>query len=145
MEKPEAKNYVESVLRTAPERTEIRLDKDSVDLLHGAMGIVTEAGELLDVLKKFIFYNKPVDFVNLLEEVGDLLWYVTFLSARLNINIEECMKMNSAKLKQRFPEKFNVEEAQVRDLEKERIVLESNTVSESVQNSQNNDSKNEIN
>lgn len=45
------------------------------DLQHAAMGMITEAGELIDAVKRQMIYGKDIDAVNLKEEVGDCLWY----------------------------------------------------------------------
>lgn len=47
-----------------------------LDLLHCATGLVTESAELVDAIKKHVFYGKPLDVVNIKEELGDLLWYI---------------------------------------------------------------------
>ena len=46
------------------------------DFQHSGYGLVTEVGELVDAYKRQRFYKKPLDKVNLLEEVGDTLWYL---------------------------------------------------------------------
>lgn len=45
------------------------------DLEHAAIGMMTEAGELLDCYKKLMVYGKELDLINLREEVGDCMWY----------------------------------------------------------------------
>ena len=50
--------------------------QDQDRILHGAIGMMTEAGEILDIFKKHIFYGKPVDVVHLKEEIGDFFWYL---------------------------------------------------------------------
>lgn len=57
------------------ERTLKSLGKE-LDLLHCATGLVTESAELVDAIKKHVFYGKPLDVVNIKEEIGDLLWYI---------------------------------------------------------------------
>jgi NTP pyrophosphatase (non-canonical NTP hydrolase) len=93
-------------------------------LLHGAIGIATEAGELLDALKKHIYYNKELDKVNISEEIGDVLWYAALLCNCLEIDMRDVMDTNIAKLKARYPEKFDEDKAENRNLKKERRVLE---------------------
>ena len=44
------------------------------DLVHAAMGLVTESGEFLDAIKKHMFYNKPLDKANLKEELDKCVW-----------------------------------------------------------------------
>lgn len=50
--------------------------QDQDRILHGAIGMMTEAGEILDIFKKHIFYGKPVDVAHLKEEIGDFFWYL---------------------------------------------------------------------
>lgn len=56
-------------------KTKAPTDSKELDFLHSAYGLVTETGELVDIFKKHIFYNKDLDLVNLKEEIGDLFWY----------------------------------------------------------------------
>lgn len=94
-------------------------------LLHYVLGVGTEAGELQDAVKRVIAYNKPLDNVNIKEEIGDVLWYLARLCALTNLTLEECMERNIEKLKARYGEKFTEHAALNRDLAKEREVLES--------------------
>lgn len=59
------------------------IDKGTeLNLRHASLGIRTELGELLDIFKKNLFYNKPIDMINFKEELGDLCWYPA-ISARI--------------------------------------------------------------
>jgi NTP pyrophosphatase (non-canonical NTP hydrolase) len=51
-------------------------DMKDGDLIHAAMGLVTEIGELVDNYKKCIFYKKDFNLVNFKEELGDIAWYL---------------------------------------------------------------------
>lgn len=93
-------------------------------LQHAIDGTVTESGEMVDALKKHRFYGKELDYVNLKEEAGDLLWYVAILIDELGTTFEEVMDINIDKLKARYPEKFTNERALNRDLDTERGILE---------------------
>lgn len=97
---------------------------NSVRGLHAAMGIATEAGELVDQFKKHIFYGKPLDRINLIEEVGDLMWYLALLADEYDFGFDQATKVNIDKLRARFPEKFADDQALYRNLDKEREVLE---------------------
>lgn len=92
--------------------------------LHSCLGLATEVGELTDVYKKFVFYGKPIDFTNVAEEIGDVMWYLAIICNDLEISFEEVQQKNIAKLRQRFPEKFTETDANVRDLQAERDILE---------------------
>lgn len=101
----------------------VNLDEQTGRLLHAGMGLCTEAGEFMDALKRFIYYGKPFDPVNLKEEAGDILWYVALLCNALEVDMQDVMDTNIAKLKARYGEKFSSERAVNRDLESEREVL----------------------
>jgi NTP pyrophosphatase (non-canonical NTP hydrolase) len=95
-----------------------------VRLLHAVVGMVTEAAEAIDVLKKFIYYGKPLDETNLREEVGDSSWYERILADELGSSHLGIMLQNVRKLRQRYPDKFTEHKATNRDLDAERQVLE---------------------
>lgn len=46
---------------------------------HAQVGILTETGELADAFKRHVIYGKPLDVTNLVEEVGDVFWYINLL------------------------------------------------------------------
>ena len=122
------KEYVENVLKTESvnhKAITLRLmPPETQRLLHGAMGVVTEAGELMDALKKQVFYGTEPDKVNIKEEIGDLFWYIGILCDTLNVTFEEIFETNIAKLKARYGDKFGETQALNRDLKKEREILE---------------------
>jgi NTP pyrophosphatase (non-canonical NTP hydrolase) len=70
--------------------------------LHMAAGVAGEAGELLDAIKKHVVYNKPLDRVNAVEELGDLEFYMEGLRQGLGITREETISANIAKLSIRY-------------------------------------------
>lgn len=45
-------------------------------MVHALLGLITEVGELTDSVKRHVVYLKPLDKVNLVEEVGDIFWYL---------------------------------------------------------------------
>lgn len=92
--------------------------------LHAAIGCATESGELLDAFKKSVFYGRPLDRTNVIEEVGDLMWYIALMADELEFTFEECMDANVRKLRSRYPEKFEQDLSLNRDLVAERSVLE---------------------
>ena len=96
----------------------------SPELLHGAIGLATEAGELLDAIKRALYYGGTLDKPNLVEELGDLEWYMAVIRDALGVDQEEVQRINIAKLRSRYPEKFTTEEAYNRDLDREREIVE---------------------
>jgi NTP pyrophosphatase (non-canonical NTP hydrolase) len=75
---------------------------DEMHLLHMLMGVCGEAGELLDAIKKAIIYRKPLDRVNVVEELGDLEFYMEGIRQGLNITREETLEANISKLSTRY-------------------------------------------
>ncbi|MDD5385366.1 MAG: nucleoside triphosphate pyrophosphohydrolase family protein [Gallionella sp.] len=67
-------------------------------LLHMVVGVSGEAGELLDAVKKVVIYRKPLDIVNVIEELGDLEFYMEGLRQGLGITREQCLAANIGKL-----------------------------------------------
>lgn len=121
------KEYLENIIKTESiDFLEIRkrMQADTVIRLdHASDGLCTEAGEFKDALKKFKFYGKELDGVNLIEELGDLMWYIGIACHALNTSLEEVMIRNIAKLKARYGDKFNEEGAINRNLSNERKIL----------------------
>lgn len=98
------KDYVNLAIRT--ESTTFNCSQGTQRLLHAAIGLSTEAGELIDALKKSIFYGRDLDLQNLREEMGDIMWYMAILSDALNYPLEQCQEDNINKLKKRYPDGF---------------------------------------
>lgn len=69
---------------------------------HMASCIESEAGELFDAVKKVVIYRKPWDRVNLVEELGDLEFYMEGLRQELGITRQETLDANIAKLSERY-------------------------------------------
>ena len=78
------------------------LTAEDAHALHMAVGISGEAGELLDAVKKAAIYRKPIDRENVIEEMGDLEFYMEGLRQGLDITREEVLAHNIAKLSKRY-------------------------------------------
>lgn len=100
-------------------------------LIHVALGLPTEAGELVDPIKKSLFYGKPFDVVNVKEEAGDMLWYLAVLFEELGTSFEKETDRVIAKLSHRYPDKYTNEKALHRDLPTERLILETESLGQS--------------
>lgn len=86
--------------------------------LHGALGVSSEAGEIADAVKKAIMYGRKLDKTNLIEEVGDMLWYLNLVLEAADATFTDAMEFNIAKLAKRYPDGFK--DVEVRDYEAER-------------------------
>lgn len=87
-------------------------NEDSVnpgELINGALGLTGEAGEVADMIKKYIFHRHNLDKEELVKELGDVCWYVALLSYVIGVPLEEILSTNIEKLKKRYPEGFSEE------------------------------------
>lgn len=91
--------------------------------IHGAIGYATEAGEMLEALKKALDTGK-VDAINVMEESGDGKWYLAVLAHVFGYEYGDDERRVIAKLRARFPDKFTAYDANNRDLAAERAILE---------------------
>lgn len=96
--------------------------RNNIRVTHHVLGLCTEAGELLDHVKRGIFYGKEADELRVLEEIGDLNWYMYLLLDAINestgkeYTMADIREMNIEKLKKRYPEKFDGVSAVNRDI-----------------------------
>lgn len=66
--------------------------------LHMAVGVAGEAGELLDAIKKAAIYCKAADVENIIEELGDLEFYMEGIRQGFGITREQTLEANIYKL-----------------------------------------------
>lgn len=78
------------------------LTPEKVDAWHMASAIPGEAGELFDAVKRNVIYNKPLDRENVVEELGDLEFYMEGLRQNMGITRAETLKHNIKKLGERY-------------------------------------------
>jgi len=75
--------------------------------LHMAVGISGEAGELLDAIKKATIYRKQLDIANIVEECGDLLFYISGMLDSIGVDIESAIAANTSKLSIRYGKSYS--------------------------------------
>lgn len=85
--------------------------EDLGGVLNGCLGLAGESGEVLDMIKKWIFHEKDLDREHLKKEIGDVMWYVAMLCESFGFDLDEILQMNVDKLKARYPEGFDPEKA----------------------------------
>jgi len=112
------KEYIEQSGRTCA-----KLNNLQEDNFHMILGMLTEVGEMADVFKKNLAYNKDIDWINVEEELGDLMWYVANFCRINNFNLNKILDINIEKLKLRYPNNFTEENALNRNLDAERNIL----------------------
>lgn len=99
------------------------LGEDKVRLLHAALGLISEAGEIVEEVINSHIEHRPVNVDNMKEEFGDVSWYLALGLRVVNTSFYQVMKSNIAKLTARYPNKFNTQDAENRNLEAEKVAL----------------------
>ena len=84
------------------------------NLTHAALGIAGESGELVDAIKKYVMYEKDLDLNNVIEELGDLEFYMEMLRNTLHITRDQTLTHNIEKLSVRYKDGYSDKQAQER-------------------------------
>lgn len=79
------------------------METPALTMLHSAVGISGEAGEILDQVKKVWAYGKPLDCKNLVEELGDIRFYYQAMLNMLGLEDGDIIAANMIKLRKRYP------------------------------------------
>ena len=90
-------------LQVKPIEAELRL-------VNMVLGLAGESGEIADMVKKTVYHKHELDLGELVDELGDLLWYVAAICTLFNIDMDKVMERNIEKLKARYPEGFTFED-----------------------------------
>lgn len=97
------KEYQKETQRTCPD-----LGNKELNILHMDLGIATEIGEVLDIFKKNIAYNKELDLVHIGEEIADICWYITNKARLEGITLDEIEAWNLAKYQKEVDSLSNI-------------------------------------
>lgn len=91
------------------QRTSNRALDGKGHLFNGVLGLAGEAGECADLVKKHCFQDARPIHGEMIDELGDVLWYVAETAAALGVSLEEVAVRNVEKLKKRYPGGFEAE------------------------------------
>ena len=86
-------------------------------LLTAALGLGSETGEFVEIVKKMYLQGKPPSEDNIFHmkrELGDIMWYWVTACASLNLDPYEVINENQEKLAARYGEKFEVQRSEIR-------------------------------
>jgi NTP pyrophosphatase (non-canonical NTP hydrolase) len=84
------------------------LDRRDV-LINGVMGLCGEAGEAIDIVKKHLAQGHELDRDKLIDELGDIAWYLAETAMALEVDLETVLTRNIDKLRARYPQGFEKE------------------------------------
>ena len=91
-----------------------RFDSKEMAIAVWALGLVGEAGEVSELIKKHIGHGHPLNTAEITKELGDVLWYIAALANELGISLDDIAAANVAKLQSRYPAGFSHEASQNR-------------------------------
>ena len=104
-------------LKKSIDEIESSSDIEIPRLLTAALGLGSESGEFVEIVKKMILQGKPASEENIFHmkrELGDIMWYWTTACASLGLDPYEVISENQKKLEARYGEKFEVQRSEVR-------------------------------
>lgn len=96
------KNLVAALCKPGDQLATELNNKNKAHVLHMAVGISGEAGELLDCVKKYAIHDQDLNGENLVEELGDIEFYLEGLRAHFGLSRDFILKRNINKLNQRY-------------------------------------------
>ena len=104
-------------LKKSFEEIEKSSDIKTPRLLTAALGLGSETGEFVEIVKKMFLQGKPPSEDNIFHmkrELGDIMWYWVTACAALDLDPYEVINENQEKLAARYGEKFEVGRSEVR-------------------------------
>lgn len=91
--------YQNKCLRTFKQK-----DEFSENIKQCLLGLSGETGEVVDLFKKHFYQNEICpNEERVIEEIGDVMWYVANLCNSLEIDLSEVLQANIDKLEKRYP------------------------------------------
>jgi NTP pyrophosphatase (non-canonical NTP hydrolase) len=104
-------------LKKSLEEIEEKSPIASARLLTAALGLGSESGEFVEIVKKMFLQGKPPSEENIFHmkrELGDIMWYWVTACAALELDPFEVISENQGKLEARYGEKFEINRSEVR-------------------------------
>ena len=105
-----ANEYQKAALRTLNPA----LDKKDV-LINGVMGLCGESGEAIDIVKKWLAQGHTLRRDQLIDELGDIAWYLAETAFALDVTLDEVLAGNLEKLRRRYPDGFDSDRSRGRE------------------------------
>ena len=104
-------------LKQSLEDVESKSPIESARLMTAALGLGSETGEFVEIVKKMFLQGKPPSEENIFHmkrELGDIMWYWVTACSALELDPFEVIKENQDILEARYGEKFEVQKSEVR-------------------------------
>ena len=104
---------LKSSLETIQDSSEIDVPR----LMTAALGLSSEGGEFVEIVKKIFLQGKPADRENIFHmkrELGDIMWYWVTACMALDLDPVEVILENQKKLETRYGKQFTIDQSEVR-------------------------------
>ena len=104
---------LKSSLETIQDSSEIDVPR----LMTAALGLSSEGGEFVEIVKNMFLQGKPADQDNIFHmkrELGDIMWYWVTACMALKLDPVEVILENQKKLEARYGEEFTINQSEVR-------------------------------
>ncbi len=103
-------DYQAMCLRTAT----VPMDEKTMQMTW-SLALAGEVGELANRTKKVFLHGHPYDQDAVIEELGDILWYLAVYAHDIGVDLQTVAERNIAKLEKRYPDGFSSEASLHRD------------------------------
>lgn len=87
-------------------------------LINAVMGLCGESGEVIDLVKKHLAQGHELDREKMINELGDVAWYLAECAAALDADLNEVFEKNIEKLRRRYPDGFDAKRSIERDVKR---------------------------
>ena len=104
---------LKSSLETIQDSSEIDVPR----LMTAALGLSSEGGEFVEIVKKMFLQGKPADQENIFHmkrELGDIMWYWVTACMALDLDPVEVILEKQKKLEARYGKRFTIDQSEVR-------------------------------
>ena len=87
-------------------RSDLSVDEQ---MINASLGLAGEVGEVVDIVKKHMYQGHELEIEELLDELGDVMYYLYWLCMLFQIDFSEVCFNNMNKLTKRYPDGFEEE------------------------------------
>ena len=104
-------------LKASLEDVQNNSDIDVPRLMTAALGLSSEGGEFVEIVKKMFLQGKPANEENIFHmkrELGDIMWYWVTACMALKLDPVEVILENQKKLEARYGKEFTINQSEVR-------------------------------
>lgn len=92
-------------------RTSVQHSTMKDRMTNAILGLDGETGELANLWKKCLYHGHTITGEDIVEEIGDILWYVAQAADAAGVDLELVAKRNIQKLEKRYPDGFSSEKS----------------------------------